>query len=141
MEEIKAAVFMVLLVCGLWDWKKTEIPIWICGVGAFGILGMQAYSNEMAIWEMAAGAAIGLLLLVVGKVTGQIGIGDGIVFMITGIGMGFWNNLLLLWGSLLLMATVSLALILLQKIRWKARLPFLPFVLCAYVIELMKDMG
>ena len=84
---------------------------------------------------------IGISLLIISKITAQIGAGDGIVFIITGLGLGFWNNFWLLWEGLLLMAAVSLLLLLFQKINWKSKLPFLPFVLGAYIIGFVKDMG
>lgn len=141
MEEVKAVILVFLFVCSIWDLRKREIPVWFCIVGAILVLGIQMFKADMALGEMTAGIMIGISLLIISKITAQIGAGDGIVFIITGLGLGFWNNFWLLWEGLLLMAAVSLLLLLFQKINWKSKLPFLPFVLGAYIIGFVKDMG
>ena len=51
--------------------------------------------------EIILGILIGVVLLAVSKVTGgAVGMGDGLLFTITGIYFGFRKNLILLLGSL-----------------------------------------
>ena len=61
-----------------------------------------------------------------------IGKGDGLTFMITGIYLGLWRNLCLLWFSLILCSLWGAGLMVLGRMGWKQvkkkELPFLPFV-------------
>ena len=81
--------------------------------------------------RLAGDMSLGSLLLGLSVLTKEgIGRGDGWFFLVSGIYLGFWKNLLLLWGSLMLCFPVSLFLFL--RGRGKGyRIPFLPFVFLA----------
>ena len=75
-----------------------------------------------------------MILLMLSKMTeGAVGPGDGMLFFITGIYLGFWKNVMLLWGSLLLCSCWGIGLLAVRQIKWTAgkrtEIPFLPFVL------------
>lgn len=80
--------------------------------GGGGAGGWQFPNNgipEEGAWQLAVAAdisaamAIGGALLLLAAVTGEaIGKGDGWFFVVSGIYLGFWRNLALLWGSLIL---------------------------------------
>ena len=67
-----------------------------------------------------------------------LGKGD---FLITGFSLGFENNFLLLLESLLLSFMWSLMLMLFKKINLKTSLPFLPFILTAFIIRVLPVMS
>lgn len=99
---------------------------------------MEFLVKENSLLSIAGGILTGLFLLAASKITrGQIGSGDGIVFLITGISLGMERNFLLLLGSLFIAFLYSLILLLIKKTRWKDAIPFLPFVFAAYVLELV----
>lgn len=53
--------------------------------------------------DIGAAMAIGCVLLLLAAVTREaVGKGDGWFFIVSGIYLGFWRNLALLWGSLVL---------------------------------------
>ena len=84
--------------------------------------------------EIILGILIGVVLLAVSKVTGgAVGMGDGLLFTITGIYFGFRKNLILLLGSLVLCSIWGIGSLAIKRIGWldgkKTEVPFLPFVL------------
>ena len=64
-----------------------------------GILGifLHILFQNRSIYEMMFGAVPGMFILALGYVTeGKIGMGDGAVFMLTGLYLGIWENLILM---------------------------------------------
>ncbi len=94
---------------------------------------MQLYLGEAALWSIAAGVGVGLVLLVISLISdGQVGLGDAAVVIVTGIFLGFWQNLGLLWLSTTLAGCCSLVLWLVFRKGRKYEVPFIPFMLVAY---------
>ena len=100
MEEriIKSAVFLLLFINGILDWKKGEISL--ASLGAFGAagIGLNMWLDYQSFFEVAGGIGLGILLLVTAFFTREaIGFGDGLLLCVTGIYLGFWENLNLLF--------------------------------------------
>lgn len=116
------------------DFKKREIlplSLWIFLAGGLLLNGALRYQS----WEsLAGGVSIGAVMLVFSWATrGGIGWGDGLLLCVTGVYLGFLENLgLLLWG-LLLCAIFSAGILLTKRGDRKKEIPFLPFLLAAYL--------
>lgn len=105
-----------------------------------GILGvlLHLFFQNKSIYEMLAGMLPGIFILGVSFLTrGGIGVGDGMVFMLTGLYLGLAENLLLMLFSFLLAAAAGLFLLAAQREGRKERLPFVPFLLLAYVLRMV----
>lgn len=138
MEVQRVILFVFLLLCSLWDWKSRSVPVWLCYGGALLMTAAVFVTKEMTMAEAVGGMLPGIFLLGIGWITkGQIGSGDGIVFMVTGLGLGIWYNCLLLAGALSISFLWSLLFLTMKKINLKTKFPFLPFVLAAFVLEFM----
>jgi len=148
-------ILLFLMSAAIFDWKTREIPVWIYILGgteavlwrinsvtAFSegwkiekwIIILHGNTDGLSFLEIAGGAFIGVILLILSKMTeGAVGPGDGMLFFITGIYLGFWKNVMLLWGSLLLCSCWGIGLLAVRQIKWTAgkrtEIPFLPFVL------------
>lgn len=124
-----------LSIYGTIDILKKQIPVWpMFPVGIFGIFSMFDRTVEDNMTYIA-GVFIGICMLALGRITKEeIGYGDGLVFMITGLYLGYQYNLLLLVLSLIISAMISLILILFKKVHRKTSIPFVPFVTVAYFI-------
>ncbi len=86
------------------------------------------------VWSMLGGMAIGALLFVYAVATSEsIGYGDCLVFVCVGAFIGFARNLQLLFFSLLTAAIVGGIYSLIRKKGIKARVPFIPYILAAYL--------
>jgi leader peptidase (prepilin peptidase)/N-methyltransferase len=77
---------------------------------------------------------LGLGLVLLSKATGgKIGIGDGLVLAVTGMGLGFWTNMELFAIALSLAAVFSIGLLVIRKANRNKAIPFMPFLMGAYL--------
>jgi len=123
-----------LVFATVWDIRKKQIPlVLLVSFMASGVL-INIFWPEYSVADIVMGAFVGILLYVVSCVTvGQIGDGDGILFVATGLFIGGINNFaLLLWASVLCAVTAGIMLIV-KRAGKKDRIPFVPFVLLAYL--------
>ncbi len=149
------AVLLFLGAAASYDWKYKEIPRWIYLAGGIEAIlwrtaelfnldfwmGSESWmvflhgnNTKLTLWEIVLGAMVGVVLLLISRAAeGEIGAGDGMLFLVTGIYMGFWKNVVLFLGSLVLCSICGIGYLVVKKIRWhegkRMELPFLPFVL------------
>lgn len=136
----------MLGICGIEDFRLKKISIVVINV--FAILGVILHIVYKRItWqEMLGGVLIGAILLLIAFCSKQkIGYGDGALFIATGIYLGFWNNLILLWISSILVAVFGVIKYFYNKRKGmktkNITLPFAPFVLVVYIIMLFCNGG
>ena len=107
LETVVLAGFTVLAAGQ--DLRKKQVDVnlyWIFGIIAGAALIFRMWEDQNMMWEKAVQGAAGLLpglaLLGLGKVSsGSIGAGDGCYFLISGLLLGFWRNLaVLFYGTL-----------------------------------------
>lgn len=131
---------IVLIPCMITDWRKRKIPLlWniLCGIG---MLFYQFVFAGQSIGSLLSSVLVGAILLAAAKICDQcIGYGDGIVFLVIGMWLGFWDTLVLLFGSLVLSSMKALFLILIKKKEKTYKIPFIPFVTAAYIILLIYN--
>jgi leader peptidase (prepilin peptidase)/N-methyltransferase len=127
-----------LFVIAYQDWRKQEVFVYVtAAVALLGVIFRLCEDTGCAA-DMLSGASIGAVLLLLSYVTRQrIGYGDGVVFLMTGIFLGFWQNAELLLLSLWLAGLVALFLLFVRKWRREDCIPFVPFVFGAYVLLLI----
>ncbi len=136
----------IVLLCALaalsrFDIKKKELPLPLLGAGAAAGLIICLTTGEPSLYGMLGGICIGGLLLLGALVSREsIGIGDGLLFVVTGIYLGFWENLVLLFLAAAACAVTGLILMLAKKYTRKHSLPFVPFVLASDLAMLMLTM-
>lgn len=149
----KTAVFSGFLFLASWqDLRRKKVDLWIFWLGGFLALFLCAWRSgkllgdgaEMTavfssvLMDCAAGSLLGVILLAGKKCIGDgIGAGDGWFFVISGLMLGFWENLLLFGGATLLCGIWALAYSCWKQLRgkgWgrKETLPFLPFAALAW---------
>lgn len=93
----------ILAVGAYRDWKERNIYLYLpAGALVLGLI-LHILCRERAITDMLCGAAIGVVMIVIGLCTGEsVGVGDGLMLVVSGIFLGFWENLCLLMTALLL---------------------------------------
>lgn len=125
---------LFLLLGTIWDVKKKKIPLVLLSCFIATGLMINIIWPEHSAPDILLGAFVGCVLYVVSYVTsGQIGEGDGILFVATGLFVGGISNfVLLLWASVLCAVTAGIMLIV-KKAGRKDTIPFIPFVLLAYI--------
>ncbi len=127
-------LLICLFICAWVDQKEEKVYLWMpaffSGIGAI----FQLIQKSMSIGMIAGGVAIGGICLLLSWITNEsIGFGDGLVFVMTGIYLGFMDNLELFVMSLLLSGMAALFFIVIKRIRKGDRMPCVPFDLAAYV--------
>ena len=88
--------------------------------------------------ELLLGAAVGFAMLGIGFLTREkIGYGDGAIVAVSGIFLGFTENLEMLCIALILLELMALFLIVVRKKGRRYRIPFCPFLLAGYLVILL----
>ena len=132
---VNGVIIVFLIPCAITDLKSKTIPIWWTVV--FGISAMiyQIFWKKQKLEAILFSMIIGVTLLVAAKISNQrIGYGDGIIFLILGLWIGFWDGISLLFFSLILSSIISVYLIIVSRKGRDYRIPFNPFVTAAYII-------
>lgn len=119
------------------DIKQKEITVTITLFsGIVGVVLHLLFQNQ-SIYDMLAGVLPGIFLLVLCRLTGgKIGMGDGIVFMLTGLYLGLFENLILMFLSFLLAGVCGLFLSAIRHCGRTEKLPLIPFLFLGYSLML-----
>lgn len=130
-------ILIMLTMFAMEDARKSHIHI----VPAVGFLllgiGICLLGEGPDCTEAAGGALVGIFLLCISRITGEsLGYGDGLVFLVTGIYLGMWENLQLLFISLIFASIFSAICIIKWKTSAKMEIPFLPFVWGAHFLHM-----
>lgn len=130
----QAAVVSMLTLCSAEDMKRKQIRL--NPVLLFGILGIFFHMlwRVQSIENILLGMSVGVVLLMLSVLTGgRIGAGDAVLLIVTGIYLGLEQNLQLFFSGLLLCGMWALGLLILKKKSRKDSIPFVPFLLAAYM--------
>ena len=128
----------LLVFCSVEDIKHKSIhmnPLLL-----FGIAGLVVHLllGERKTGNMVLGMAVGLLLLLLSWFSKEnIGSGDGVLLMVTGIYLGAKQNMELFLTGLCFSGIWAFILILFFKKKKQDEIPFIPFLLAAYVEMLL----
>lgn len=129
------------------DLKRKRVDIWIYllfgTLAAAVLIGSQSgRMTECEIWLKGLAEAVwclcpGLVLLGFGRVSrGGIGVGDGCFFLVSGLLLSFWENMMILGYGTLLCGLYSLGYLVWKRMKRgtpadvrRHKIPFLPFLL------------
>lgn len=129
-------LFIYLFIMMIWDLKRREISLGITAIVAVILTARQlsaVFAGQVSLFLGFSGVLIGIVLMAVSIVSrGQIGVGDGILFVVSGMLLGLYENIVLLFLSLITASFVGVGLLILRKGSRKDKLPFAPFVFAGY---------
>lgn len=131
-------VAALLLLNGVWDWKRREVCILSIAISlVLGLAGNLRY-HYLSTGDMLGGLGIGLGMTFLALFTrGAIGLGDGWLLCATGVFLGTAGNFeLLLMGSLLCALALGGGL-LFGRAHWKDSFPFVPFLCVAQILRML----
>lgn len=137
----RVVVMGMLALCSAEDIKKKRIRL--NPLLAFGILGIFFHMlwRMQSIGDLLLGMTVGVLLLFLSVLTGgKIGMGDAVLLIVTGIYLGLRQNLELFFYGLLMCSMWALGLLILRKKSRKDSIPFVPFLLAAYMGMLVSTL-
>lgn len=120
------------------DIRKKKITITITLFSAIlGVVLHLCFQNQ-SIYSMLAGMLSGGVIVGISRITGgMIGMGDGMVFMLTGLYLGVEKNLGLMFLSFALAGVWALISMILFHKKKNDRIPFVPFLFISYVILIL----
>lgn len=155
MREVLLGIF--LGGCAWTDSRKKEVSLlWLllfASAGSFylftGMWGAGLWEFEVECIKRLGGIFCGLFLLAASVLSkGQVGIGDGLVFLVCGLFLDFWESSLLLMGGLFLLCGRYIV-----EILWKVlhrnrhgnkergqEQPLLPYIFAAYIGGLLWNL-
>lgn len=135
---LKLIIGTTLLSCGVQDILKKKVYLWILAAGGLFTAVCILFCGDISILSRLGGAAVGACVILLSFITGgKIGLGDGILLCITGLGLGFWGNMELFCLALTLAAGLSIILLALRKADRKMSIPFIPFMFAGYLIMII----
>ena len=116
------------------------IPLLLAAI--FGLILHLCY-ERLSIWNLLGGGAIGLLMYALSIASKErIGKGDALLLAVTGIFLGFWDNLILIWLASIVAAVVGILYMLFLKKGKNEELPFVPCVFFGFVIyRILQNVG
>lgn len=128
--------------CAWTDGRKREVSLlWLCLwalVGTFylaaSLWSLDIVGAEEITVKQLSGIFTGIFLLVASLVSkGQIGMGDGLVFLICGLFLDFWQSSLLLMGGLLLLIVRHIGGSVWGNRKENKEYPLFPYIFAAYI--------
>ena len=138
------AILVYLIVLAFWDAKEKKVPVWILAAGTIGgmvcLLVFMCMDRERWQWELLSvclAVTPGVFFLVVAKITGKAGLGDGWALINVGMFENYKTCLFLAGISLMIMAVFALILLVMRKVRSDSAIPFIPFLLLAYMCRFL----
>lgn len=128
---------LYLIILSYFDCKEKQVPIVALYVGGGGImlLTLMELFAEKSTWQQLLGIIPGIFLIVVAAITKKVGLADGVALSMVGMVIGYTAIMLLFCVSLLLFSIISIALLFLHKVKGHTRLPYIPFLTVALIIQ------
>ena len=128
------SLFSILALFSVEDVRRRTIPVGGIVVAAIVGLVMHLCFRRIGIWNVCGGILIGGILLLVSMASHErIGRGDALLLAVTGIFLGFWDNLMLFWIATVISAFCGLAAMLFFGKKKQDELPFVPCLLGSYL--------
>lgn len=126
-----------LIVVSIMDMTKKRISVGLLFFG--GVLSLvsgilRVDGANLPIGMLLQGTLPGMILMLFSFVTTMVGYGDGVIVCCLGLAMGLYRCLLVLGVGLFLLSIVSMLLLIGKKIRLTGTIPFLPFLMMAFLL-------
>ena len=142
MEEnmVYSTINIIILLCLAYatytDIKSHSISIKVSLSATILIIITLFFSDRPYLSSIIYGLIPGIVLFILSYLTREsIGYGDGVIVSIIGIGLGFSKVIFICIIAFIVTAIVAIFLIIKRK-SGKSTLPFVPFILCGFILEL-----
>lgn len=130
----QALCALFLTVLSVLDIRYRQVPLMLLIAGGCFALICRGIQGDMDIRIAAGGMLVGVVFLVISKVTGEaFGYGDSILITVLGLYLGIWEVLELLFLAFMMAAVFSILGLCLHRFSRKLSFPFMPFLALAYL--------
>lgn len=134
MDIIKILVAGMLGINGIIDIKFKKINLYLLVPFLIGGILCNIFYNILSFKSLLGGVGIGVGMLIISFVTrGKIGSGDGAILIVTGIYLGFFDNLFLLLMATFLSSITGAVILLIKGVNKNYEIPFIPFLFVSFV--------
>lgn len=128
---------LVTLIGAVFDLRTKKIPTMLLIVGGIALaVAVPLFSHVLPLRQRLLGLAPGLMLLGISLWKKMIGIGDSVLILMYGWGLGFRMMCFHLLISFLCLFPVSLFLLAFRRIKRTDTIPFYPFATIGYGLML-----
>ena len=136
LEIVKRLLLLGSLLYFAWQDYHTHYISVVAAVitGIIGIGMRFLIEGNMVVRGVLVSMIVGLGLIIISVVFREsIGLGDGILFLVSGCYMNIFENMILLVRTIFLTGGFAFLCLVIGKIKEGARIPMAPFMLAAYV--------
>lgn len=131
---LKGLIGLFLITTAAQDIISRKIKVWVVALYTLLVCICIPFCPSLTVLDRLFGLLLGTGVVLLSKATkGKIGMGDGLVISVTGLGLGFWCNLELFALALAIAAAFSVFLLILRLVNMKNSIPFIPFILFSYL--------
>ena len=132
---IEMIIAIILTVLSIIDIRSKRIPLLMI-VGLIVMAIVSSLILQSVDWVLvAAGAAVGLVFVLVSKVTKEkLGYGDSLILLALGILLGFWEVMILILIAFLASACFGIVMVCWKKKNKNTSFPFVPFIALSYAL-------
>ncbi len=124
-----------LVICAITDLKNKVIYLPVIISELLLISGFHIWHKSFSLMSFAGAAIVCVLFIAAGFASGgQIGIGDALLFAVTGSGLGIMVNMFIIMLSFILAFCAAVFLVFVKHKSRNFCIPLAPFVLSAFAI-------
>lgn len=140
-EKIICGMILIGLAgCSVTDIRRRKVSVLLLMGTMAVILVLQGLNGTMDVELLLGVAVVGAVFCGISILTGgQIGMGDGFLFMMTGSGLGVFGNLQLIFLSFVGTFLAAVYLVGIRRKGKNMRIPLSPFVLAGSVLLICQN--
>lgn len=134
---MRTGILMMLGFAAAADLRKRSIPVIPVIVFAAVLIGLRYlyFRQNIELTAILAGMIPGAFFFLISAVSrGAAGSGDALLILLLGLVIGFWDTGMICFLALTLCGLSGLGMMVMGKAGKKTQLPFVPFLLTAYVL-------
>lgn len=127
-------VWILLVLCGILDWKKREMPVLLLGIMSFTVVICLFCCGWEPVFSKIVGGLMGIMFFLISKLTNEaIGYGDSWLILLLGVYLGSYKALQVLFVAAVISGVCSLFCLWIHGWNRNLKIPFVPFMTLAYL--------
>ena len=131
----------MLALYGVEDLRKKTISARYLPLFAIAGMGLRLFLQNLSVVSILLGMAVGLAMMGLSVLTrGSIGMGDGMLLVVSGVFLGGATNVELLFTGLFYAAVFSLGILVFGKRKKYREIPFIPFLFLGYMTMVLTEL-
>ena len=131
----------MLALYGVEDLRKKTISARYLPLFAIAGMGLHLFLQNLSVVSILLGMAVGLAMMGLSVLTrGSIGMGDGMLLVVSGVFLGGAANVELVFTGLFYAAVFSLGILVFGKRKKKREIPFITCLFLGYMTMVLTEL-